>query len=58
MNNNNLVNDIKSLLAPKEELNKKQVALFLTQSKIDDLDRIVKELSNYSNGKVNRNILI
>lgn len=55
---NNLVKDIKSLLAPKEELNKKQVALFLTQPKIDELDRIVKELSNYSNGKVNRNVLI
>ena len=55
---NDLVKDIKSLLAPKEELNKKQVALFLTQPKIDELDRIVKELSNYSNGKVNRNVLI
>lgn len=58
MENNNLVKDVKSLLVPKEELNKKQVALFLTQNKIDELDRIVKQLSNYSNGKVNRNILI
>lgn len=57
-NSNSLVPKIKSLLATKEELNKKQVALFLTQSKIEELDEIVKKLSNYSNGKVNRNILI
>lgn len=56
--NNKLVPKIKSLLVHKEELNKKQVALFLTQNKIDELDGIVKRLSNYSNGKVNRNILI
>lgn len=57
-NSNSLVPKIKSLLATKEELNKKQVALFLTQTKIEELDEIVKKLSNYSNGKVNRNILI
>ncbi len=54
----NLTKNIKSLLSPKEELNKKQIALFLTQSKIDELDEIVKNLSQFSNGKVNRNILI
>lgn len=58
MNNNKLISEIKTLLVPKEELNKKQVALFLTPSKIEQLDNIVKRLSNYSNGKVNRNILI
>lgn len=58
MYNDKLVADIKSLLIPQKNLNKKQVALFLTQDTIDNLDRIVKELSLYSNGKVNRNILI
>ena len=56
--NNKLSDDIMSLLVPKEELNKKQVALFLTQDKIDKLDEIVKTLSSLSNGRVNRNILI
>lgn len=58
MNNNKLISEIKTLLVPKDELNKKQVALFLTPSKIEQLDNIVKKLSNYSNGKVNRNVLI
>ena len=58
MQNDKLVSEIKSLLIPQKKLNKKQVALFLTQDTIDNLDRIVKELSLYSNGKVNRNILI
>lgn len=49
---------IRSLLATKDELNRKQVALFLAQDKIDLLDYYVKELAKYSNGKVNRNILI
>ncbi len=56
--NDHLVSNIKTLLVPKKELNKKQVALFLTQEKIEELDQAVKSLSVYSNGKVNRNILI
>ena len=55
---NPLAHNIKKLLVPKDELNKKQVALFLTPTKIEELDKAVKTLSNYSNGKVNRNILI
>lgn len=58
MNNNKLISDIKSLLVPKGELTKKQVALFLTPNTIEALDKAVKDLSAYSNGKVNRNILI
>lgn len=54
----NLENDIKSLLIPKQEREKKQVALFLNPKKIDQLDGYVRELSQYSNGRVNRNILI
>ncbi len=56
--NQNLVNDIKSLLVPKEDREKKQVALFLPQHTIDKLDNYVSILSKYSDGKVNRNILI
>ena len=58
MANDKLIAKVKTLLVPKNELKKKQVALFLTQDTIDNLDRVVKELSTYSNGKVNRNILI
>lgn len=54
----NLVADILELLVPQSERNKKQVALFLTQPMIDELDETVKFLSNYSNGRINRNSLI
>jgi len=53
-----LIEDIKSLLAPAEELNRKQVALYLPQNKIDLLNEVVESLRPYSNGKVNRNTLI
>lgn len=51
-------NDIKSLLIPKTEREKKQVALFLPPHKIEELDELVKELAKYSNGRVNRNVLL
>ena len=56
--NKSLADDIKTLLVPKYEREKKQVALFLNPKKIEELDELVKELAKYSNGKVNRNILI
>ena len=49
---------IKNLLVPKDQLEKKQVALFLTQDMIDKLDENVKTLSNYSNIRISRNMLI
>lgn len=54
----NLKNQIKGLLSSPKELNKKQVALFLTQDKIDALDSIVKNLTAYSSRRINRNDLI
>ena len=56
--NKDFENDIKSLLIPKTERDRKQVALFLPPHKIEKLDELVKELSQYSNGRVNRNVLI
>lgn len=53
-----LTNKIKNLLASSKDDNKKQVALFLTQEKIDALDNIVKELTSYTPKRVNRNDLI
>lgn len=53
-----LKNQIKGLLSDPKELNKKQVALFLTQDKIDALDEIVKKLTTYSNRRINRNDLL
>ena len=41
MNNNNLVNDIKSLLAPKEELNKK-----LIEKKAEETNENAKKKEN------------
>ncbi len=55
---NNLTVKIKGLLRPKDQLEKKQVALFLTQDTIDKLDENVKNLSNYSNIRISRNMLI
>lgn len=53
-----LNNKIKSLLSDPKELDKKQVALFLTQNKIDKLDTIVKKLTAYSTRRITRNDLI
>ncbi len=53
-----LVQNMKGLLLTKEELNKKQVALYLTQNQIDRLDNAVNLLAPYSNGKVTKNTLI
>lgn len=53
-----LVNDLKGLLSDPKELNKKQVALFLPQNKIDALDKIVKDLTSHSTRRINRNDLI
>ena len=56
MMNKDFENDIKSLLVPKTEREKKQVALFLPPYKIEELDELVKELAKFSNGQVNRNV--
>ena len=56
--NKDFENDIKSLLVPKSEREKKQVALFLPPYKIEELDELVKELAKFSNGQVNRNVLL
>lgn len=53
-----LKDQIKAMLSSPKELNKKQVALFLTQEKIDALDNIVKTLTSYSDKRINRNDLI
>lgn len=55
---NRLKDQIKSLLSSPKELNKKQVALFLPQYKIDKLDDIVKKLTTHSKNRINRNDLI
>jgi len=52
------VKQIKDLLASPKDLNKKQVAFFLPQDKIDSIDEIVKNLTKYSTRRINRNDLL
>ena len=56
--NNTIVPEILKLLEPKNERDKKQVALFLKPATIEKLDNATTELSKYSNRKITRNTLI
>ena len=53
-----LITNIKSLLVPSKELKKKQVGLWLPIPKIRELNDMVELLRPYSDGKVNRNVLL
>ena len=55
--NENLKEDIKSLLLSNKSIEKKQVALFLNPDDINKVDEYVKTLSHLSNKKINKNDL-